>query len=424
MQQQAQLFDTSQPTPAPFRKAVAAVHCIPTSGVTLLQRKLQNAFLKHAVSHPRDPDGFWSIPTARLREELDFNSNNQAYLKAACEQLLRLSFEFDVLANKSSGSLWDIANLFSRVQMRQRHIRFKLNEDLVEQIVNPSIYAQLDMAIVRQFTSATSLALYEFCIRYEGIGQTATVSYDMLCGMLLGRGKKTCFNEAKYFFYRKLKPAILEVNTVSSHTIALVKIESPSTDSASYRFTVHRKASPAQVTHVDLASADAINKMIQVGMSKRHAETLLRSHGHETCLAAIEELSARQQAQGHAPIRSPAAFLHATIKNSLTAPRASKTPAATSAAQADPSFDLLASYLSSRNEEALAYYRELGLPEQNELVDRYNASSVPALRIKPGANPGRARLAAFSKWVAHDTWGDPSPEVLIKYANEMLTNPR
>jgi hypothetical protein len=421
MQQQAQLFDTTHPTPAPFRKAVAAVHCIPTSGVTLLQRKLQNAFLKHAVFHPRGPDGFWSIPTARLRDEVDFNSHNVKYLKAACEQLLRLSFEFDVLSNKASGSLWDIANLFSRIQMRERLIRFKLNDDLVEQIVNPSIYAQLDMAIVRQFTSATSLALYEFCIRYEGIGQTASVSYEMLCGMLLGRGKKTVFTTPKYFFYRKLKPAITEVNAVSSHNISLVKVDSPATGTVSYRFTVHRKVSPPQVTHADLASSDVLSKMIQVGMSKRHAEKLLQTHGHEVCLAAIEELSARQQAKGHSPIRSPAAFLYATIKNSLTSPRASKSPVAVSASHVDPSFDLLASYLSSRNDEALSYYRELGLSEQSELVDRYNASSVPALRIKPGSKPGRARLAAFAKWVAQDTWGDPSPEVLIKYANEMLS---
>jgi hypothetical protein len=424
MQQQAQLFDTTQPTPAPFKKAVAAVHCIPTSGVTLLQRKLQNAFLKHAVFHPRDPDGFWSIPTARLREEIDFNSNNHSHLKAACEQLLRLSFDFDVLSNKTSCTLWDIANLFSRVQMRDRHIRFKLNEDLVEQIVNPSIYAQLDMAIVRQFTSATSLALYEFCIRYEGIGQTATVSYEMLCGMLLGRGKKTVFNEPKYFMYRKLKPAILEVNAVSSHTIAVVKVDSPSTDSSSYRFTVHRKATPSQVTHLDLASADAINKMIQVGMTKRHGEKLLRAHGLEVCVAALEELSSRQQAQGQAPVRSPAAFLHATIKNSFTEPRSPKPTATRAASSAGTGFDLLAAYLSSRNEEALSYYRELGLPEQNQLVDRYNAVSVPALRIKPGSKPGRVRLAAFSKWVAQDTWGDPSPDVLIKYANQVLSAPR
>ena len=77
----------SRETPDAFRKAVQVVHSQPKSPLSLLQRKLGNAWLKNAVDNHPDPDGWWQLAIGKLAVTIGFDSNNRQYLKESAEAL-------------------------------------------------------------------------------------------------------------------------------------------------------------------------------------------------------------------------------------------------------------------------------------------------------------------------------------------------
>jgi hypothetical protein len=66
-----------------FCKTVYVVHSRPREPLTLVQRKLANAWLKTAIEHKPDAKSWWTMPLSRLREDIAFPSNNTFHLKDA-----------------------------------------------------------------------------------------------------------------------------------------------------------------------------------------------------------------------------------------------------------------------------------------------------------------------------------------------------
>ena len=59
-----------------YRKPAQIIHSKPRSSMSLLQRKLTNAWLKNAVDTLPDADGWWTISTMKMSKDIDFDSNN------------------------------------------------------------------------------------------------------------------------------------------------------------------------------------------------------------------------------------------------------------------------------------------------------------------------------------------------------------
>jgi hypothetical protein len=55
------------------------------------------------------------------------------------------------------------------------------------------------------------------------------------------------------------------------------------------------------------------------------------------------------------------------------------------------------------------------------MIQQYNSQQVvPALKLKKKAS--KAAQTAFYKWVADETWGQPSTETLLAFAQQMLSD--
>lgn len=412
---QADLFPVALPPPDPYRKAVAAVHAIPNQPMTLIQRKLSNALLKHATKHPRDADGFWSTTSSRLREEIDFDSNNTSHLKSAAKQLVSMTFEFDVLSGDDRSPYYDVGNLFSRIQLfRNGQVRFKLSDDVADDLLKPSIYALIDMSVIRSFRSSVSCALYEFATRFEGIGQTARVDFPTLSGMLQGRRSSATSEDPRYFLYRRLRPAIEEVNALSGLILTLHRTKA-GPDGRMFQFTIQRKPQPDSSSVESIDVLEAVGKLVSTGMHQRSATKLVRSYGAEACMRAVRDFEARLRDTSAPAIRNPRAFLVTLLGNLPPVSRALRKP---SPKEQGASFDIQASYLEVRRQEAIIYLRELDQASRLALVERYNASCSPSLKV--GSKLTRVTVIAFSKWVAQDLWGDPTPEQLLTHASQLL----
>ena len=263
---QISLF-ASKETPDAFRKAVQVLHSKPKQPLSLLQRKLGNAWAKHAIENSPDANGWWVLGIKDLAEDVGFDSNNRQYLKESAEALMRIVFEWDVMSPTNKRP-WKASVMFPEVEIHADVIRYQISSQLRELIVKPEIYAVIDMNVVRRFRRASSLAIWEFCVRFEKIGRTTEVQWEQFRDMILGEtAEARTYQEYKYFKAKVLKPAIAEVNSESNLTIDLVEAKIGKRVT-SLRFEVHKKLVAEEVVEDGLA-LEVISELVKDRKSTR-----------------------------------------------------------------------------------------------------------------------------------------------------------
>lgn len=420
---QIALFD-STPTPKSYKKAVQVVHSKPRAPMSLLQRKISNSLLKNAIQKKPDADGFWSIRITDLGKEIGFDSNNREYLRESVLALMRIVFEWDVVASESKKSLWKASVLFPDLEMTSELLRYRISSQLREQVLNPDMYAMIDMNVVAKFKRASSLALYEFCVRFERIGRTAEIPWENFRDMILGETTEAkSYLEYKYFKQKVLKPSVAEVNAQADVHVELREThEGRRVKNISFAVI---KSSPPQLLAVleDERVLALVGEMIGLGLLQSEAKRLSTQHRPDELAAAIAYVKRRMSDKRAAPVDNPAAYLRQALKNSWAVVAAepqdqdaSKSPAATKTSRAD---QLVAQYMAEQLKQAEAYFKELDTVDQDALVQRYNAQQeVPGLRI--GAKAGKAAKTAYFTWLGIETWGHPTQQQLLEFATERL----
>lgn len=410
----------SPEAPDAFRKAVQAVHSKPKSPLSLLQRKLGNAWLKHAVENPPDADGWWELGIKRLSDNIGFDSNNRQYLKESAEALMRVVFEWDVIAPMDKRVQWKASVLFPEIEIRHDVIRYQISSQMREQMINPEIYAMIDMNVVRRFRRASSLAIWEFCVRFERIGRTAEVNWQTFRDMVLGESQEnTTYQEYKYFKSKVVNPAVAEINSESNHTIGLVE-EKIGKRVSTIRFDIDRKA-PAEISASDQDNTLA-SDVAQMGVPPSEARKLAAANTPEALREALEYTRRRMADARLAKLDNPAAYFRQALNNRYAAVREMAAPAPVKARPA-PTIDLKEIYANQQTSDAAEYFNELDAGEQAALIERYNAQQTTApLRLT--SRQTRVAQAAFFRWLSRETWGDPSPDELLEFAQRMLTEKR
>lgn len=413
---QISLF-VSKETPDAFRKAVQIIHSKPKQPLTLLQRKLGNAWAKNSIENAPDADGWWVLRIRDLERDVGFDSNNRAYLKESAEALMRIVFEWDVIATASGTNKrqWKASVMFPEVEIRSDVIRYQVSRELRDLFMRPDVYAVLDMNIMRRFRRASSLAIWEFCARFEKIGRTAEVKWTEFRDMILGESPAGgVYDQYKYFKSRALGPAIAEVNSESNLTISLVETKEGRTVTA-IRFEIQRKASAEEAID-DVVGIELVGEMVKVGIMHSEARRLAREHDVQLIRSTLEYTKRRMADKRADKLENPAAYFRHALQHGYAAGTApSGGPAGGGSV---PKVDVREAYLTAQLGEAEKYFKELDPPDQTQLIERYNAQAGPALRLKK--NSSKAAEAAFRRWLATDTWGEPSPSDLLEFAQRML----
>lgn len=410
---QISLF-SSKETPDAFRKAVQIVHSKPKQPLSLLQRKLGNAWAKHAIENSADANGWWVLGIKDLAQDVGFDSNNRQYLKESAEALMRIVFEWDVMS-PSNKRPWKASVMFPEVEIHADVIRYQISSQLRELIVKPEIYALIDMNVVRRFRRASSLAIWEFCVRFEKIGRTAEVPWEQFRDMVLGETSEArTYQEYKYFKAKVLKPAIAEVNSESNLVIELVEAKIGKRV-ASLRFEIHKKMAAEEVVD-DARSIEAIGELARLGLMQSEARRLVRDNPLQDVKAAIEYTKRRMHDKRAEKLENPAAYFRHALQHRYAS--SDENAGEPKRKTAQPKVDVKEAYLHSQLEDAERYFRELDPPDQTELIDRYNKQALPPLRLKKKSS--KAAETAFRRWLVNDTWGEPGAAELLEFAQRML----
>ena len=407
---QISLF-ASPEAPDAFRKAVQIVHSKPKQPLTLLQRKLGNAWAKHAIEHSPDAQGWWELRIKDLAVDVGFDSNNRQYLKESAEALMRIVFEWDVIAT-SPKRPWKASVMFPEVEIHADVIRYQISSQLRQLIVKPEIYALIDMNVVRRFRRASSLAIWEFCVRFEKIGQTAEVGWEDFRDMILGEtAEAKTYQEYKYFKAKVLKPAIAEVSAESNLRIELVEAKAGKRVAA-IRFHIEKKAE-AQAAVDDGRTLELIGELVALRLLQSEARRLVKDHALDELRAALDYTRRRMADTRAGKLENPAAYFRHALQHRYAMPAAAPEKAAPA-----PKMDLREAYLESQLADAQRYFKELDPEDQTALVERYNAQALGPLKLKKRAT--KAAEAGFRRWLVRDTWGEPSAEDLLDFAQRML----
>ncbi len=408
---QISLFGTPD-VPDTFRKAVQVVHSKPKQPLSLVQRKIGNAWQKNALLTEPDSSGWFTIGIRDLATDIGFDSNNRQHLKDAAEALMSIVYEWDVIAPMAKRSLWKASVMFPEVELHEDMVRYQFSSQLRETLLKPEVYALIDMNVVRKFRRASSLALWEQCVRYENIGRTGEIPWQLLRDMILGQeASNKTYEEYKYFKGKVLKPSLVEINDVSDHLVTLHE-KKLGRRISTVAFSIKRKHVAQDPLAAD--TIELVSEMTKLGVPASEANRLIKTYEAENIKQALAFTKARMHDKKLSALNSPAAYFRNAVKQGLAKDLAPKEQ------QPKQQVDIRAAFLSRRTEEAGRYFQELEADEQTALMERYNEQQV-APSLKFGKNkPKNSVVAAFYGWLSMDTWGEPSAEELLTFAETLL----
>lgn len=198
-----------------LKKHVNAIHC--SNNLTLIQRKLFNALLFNAYPELPHKQKF-TIKGKDLCFLIGYNSKDTQKLKAALFGLITTAIEWNVIdCETGKENKWKASSILAAAELSAGICTYEYSQLMKELLYQPDIYGKINIHLVSQFKSSYGLALYENCIRYQGLQQTPWFSLDIF-RKLMG------VFDNKYLTFRDFKKRVLdvaveEVNAVSSTNV-------------------------------------------------------------------------------------------------------------------------------------------------------------------------------------------------------------
>lgn len=420
---QVSLFQSMEP-PDLLRKAVQAIHIAPKSGkISLQQRKMFSLLIKNALRQDAFEPGrtSFSISVAALSHESGLNSNNTKYVKDTVNSLISTVVNWDYLAADSS-SVWKASGLLAGAELEQSVLKYSFSDQIRAEVLNPEIYALIDMRIAREFRRSHSLALWENTVRYEGVGITAKILLPKFRDLLLGQDKASqSYKEYKLFKSKVLVPCIQEVNEVSDHTLELIEHKSGRSVEA-VQFRVTRKSTAADTVEESDVKHDAlIDEVAKFGIPHSEARQLITQYGVQRFKSAITYTINRTTKKNAMPIDNVGAYFRKALTHGYTLPDGQETdspePAPAQEAAQRKQEQIRDKYLAAKIEEAEGYFRELEIYDQTRLIERYNETVAGSkdLILSPKKKPSKLAQTSFLRWLALDVWDEPTSDDLLAF---------
>lgn len=241
-----------------LRKHVNIIHADTSdANWSLVQRKTVNALLlkarecmteaigssdKDAVARyleeSRGQEVNYQIPISELKEYINFDSNDHSIIKEALRGLVRTPIEYNII-NSKGGNEWSVMSLLSAGKLADGVVTFRFPSEIREEILYPSVYANIDLAIQNKLMSVPSFALYENVYRFINIGETPIFSIDTL-KRLLGISPNA-YPAFKDFNRSVIKKSIEIIGMTSNIDIEVSDIEKDGKKTIGLRFKVSLK---------------------------------------------------------------------------------------------------------------------------------------------------------------------------------------
>ncbi len=193
-----------------LKKHAAIIHCSNT--LTLLQRKISNALLFHAYPKLMEEEEH-EITVRELCQIIDYQGNNHGAIKDALKQLISTVLEWNIVDDSLGEEEWTASSIIASVRIKGPLCSYAYSPRMKALLHSPQMYGKINLIVQSHFKSSYGLAMYENCVRYQGLPYTKW--FDLaLFRKLMG------VPDDKYPIFRDLKKRVIdksveEVNTFS-----------------------------------------------------------------------------------------------------------------------------------------------------------------------------------------------------------------
>ncbi|MDN8618321.1 replication initiation protein [Variovorax ginsengisoli] len=305
--------------PSIVRKPVETLSLVPTSGkVTVLGRKTWNVLLQLAQDQAVDGQEVYRATLSDVVAGIDFNSRNLAVIKGHLRSLMATTVEWQS-PTAGEGERWDGCSMLAHAALEnvrgQTWVEWSYAPNVRSELLNPNIFARLNLKMLSELRTIGGLALYEACYRYKAVGQTARRPWRWWAPVLLGRPDADLQQMDFRFFKRDtLRPAIAEINAVTDIEVDLLEFKQGRyvsdlqfTVKEKRRHTVRELTQPVNLALVARATA--------LGIDQRKFERLLDTYGDELVDQALAHVERRKEVAFPDVLRDPYRFLKTILGN-------------------------------------------------------------------------------------------------------------
>jgi len=237
------------------------------SGLSLVQRKFINALIHIAQKDGDRP--VYSIPLKRLRDICNFEAENNHQVKAHIRILRTKSIEYNIL-NKDRKNTWVNTPVIGGVRMEDGTgvLEFEIPYFIKQQVLNPEIYAPLDVILVAGFNSVYAIVLYEFLRDYLDSPKVPQMDIDQFRALMgVEDGKYKLFKDLRTYVIDK---AVVEVNEKTDLICRYELTKANGNRYSKIQWVVSRKSDPSQEDVPLLEHHDCLPVVILAALPEKH----------------------------------------------------------------------------------------------------------------------------------------------------------
>lgn len=223
--------------------------------ISLLQRKSYNAFLYFAREQAlENPDiEMYSLPLAKLRNVAGIQIKDTKHIQESLKELMSIIVDYNILG-KDKQEEWGAFTLLSEVKVTSGEVSYAFPPSIKNALLNPRMYARINLAITRGLTSKYSLALYEVARDYVNVSIPRMTIKTFRNLMGLEEGQYENFPDLRR---RVIEPAVEEINRKTDLRIELEYIKD-GRKVIGMQFSVHE-----QIAAIDGIPIDEAIKKVQ-----------------------------------------------------------------------------------------------------------------------------------------------------------------
>jgi plasmid replication initiation protein len=379
-----------------LKKHVGLIHC--ENKLTLIQRKICNILLFNALDKINDQE-VHEISLRQLCSLIGYNSNDSKLIKDSIKSLISVVMEWNLLEdskfiNESDYPeeviSWNASSLLAGASIKSGVIRYSYSPQIKTVLSSLDIYGRINLFVQSRFDSTYSLVLYENCVRFKNINQTAWFSIELFRSLMgVSANKYASFKEFKR---NVINVAIKEVNQKSDIYIEPQFKKIGKTISAvQFLISENEKYKPAfRKLHTDKkeSASHKLSALIEVlvseyQLSEKQAREISSKYEYEYIIQKINLVKTKKN------IDHPGAYLISALKEDYREGAAKVRKRANEAEnsylreekKAHEILSLKNKYMSYKFREYTRFIQQKAENIQRDLKEKFEAFLIPNAEI-------------------------------------------
>lgn len=344
---------------------------------------------------------------------LDYNSGDMKIIKTHLRSMVSTLVEWQS-PTAGEWQTWDVCGMLSHARLSKERgqiwVEWSYAVNMRHELLDPEIFAKLSLDVISRLGSHPSVALYEICSRYLGVGQTARKSWTWWRPVLLGRPDDERLQRLEYRIFKRdtLRPAIAEINALADIDIEMLEFKAGRFVS-DLQFTVRKKSQRVVASQQRSASEPVDVKVLataeRLGIEPSRIERLIDEFGDVAVASGVEAVEKRASSAFPEPLRDPLRYLKSVLPGHAAAAseqpqlsRAQKAAAPDVAAVTMPPAERLAQWekhwLADRIEKLVAEIASFSLEHQASL-----AQDLQQMLVQRNAHPAVIQRLVGKGWM-------------------------